>query len=249
MLLHAFPLDSGMFSKLVPLLVSHVRVVTIDLPGLGRSVVPSADPSMAAVGEGIVAVLDTLRIQSATVLGISTGGYVALEMARSSPDRLDALILSSTTSRLIQPDVPAERAATARRIESHDSTEPVAGSADEGIGSTAHRDQPELVDDLRRTIAAADPAGVAWLARAIAARSDASQTLVDYLGPVSLIFGDEDAATPPQRGQEMLELRRPGSTSTTTTTLTVLAETGHLTALEAPEPVADLVLDVIDRLG
>lgn len=245
MLLHAFPLDSNMFCRLIPLLVDHVRVVTIDLPGLGRSGVPEGDPSMTAVGEGVVEVLDALRIRSATVLGISTGGYVALEMARMCPDRLDALILGSTTSRRIQPDVPAERAATARRIESTGSTDPVVDSADEGIGTTAHRDQPELVDDLRRTIAAAEPAGVAWLARAIAARSDTSQTLVNYPGPVTLIFGDEDTATPPQRGQEMVELRRPASV----TTLTVLAEVGHLTVLEAPGPVADLVLDVMGRLG
>jgi 3-oxoadipate enol-lactonase len=243
-LLHAFPLDSTMFDDLVPLLAGTARVVTIDLPGLGRSPVPECEPSMDAVALAVLGVLDALDVDYAVVLGISTGGYAALQLASRAPERVSALVLGSTTSRRIEPDVPDERMRVADEIESSRSTDAVAGSADEGLGATAHRERPELVDRLRRTIAAADPDGVAWMARAIAARADTTAVLRDLDRPVVLLFGAEDEATPPERGDQMLLDRadRPGR-------LVVLPHTGHLTALEAPQQVADVVDDLLRGLG
>jgi 3-oxoadipate enol-lactonase len=243
-LLHAFPLDSGIFDDLVPLVAGAARVVTVDLPGLGSSPVPSGEPSMDAVALAVLGVLDGLGVDRAVVLGISTGGYAALQLASRAPERVAALVLGSTTSRRIEPDVPDERRQVADEVEASRSTEAVAGSADEGLGETAHRERPELVERLRRTIAGADPDGVAWMARAIAARADTTPVLRDLDRPVVLLFGAEDAATPPERGDQMLRDRgdRP-------TRLVVLPGTGHLTVLEAPQQVADVVADLLRDLG
>ncbi|NRQ49789.1 alpha/beta fold hydrolase [Aeromicrobium stalagmiti] len=243
-LLHAFPLDSGMFDRLVPLLVEDARVVTIDLPGLGESLVPAAAPSMIRAARAVVAVLDDLDIDRAVVLGISTGGYLALELAALVPGRLAALVLGSTTPWRIEPDEPLDRLEVADDVERRGSTEPVADSADEGLGATAHRDQPELRDELQRTIDAADPAGVAWMARAIADRDDTTEALATFTGPVVLLFGAEDTATPATRGEEMLAVRGEGSA----TTLAVLPHTGHLTPLEAPAEVAEIVRELLAQL-
>jgi 3-oxoadipate enol-lactonase len=243
-LLHAFPLDSSIFDDLVPLLTGTARVVTIDLPGLGRSPVPRQEPSMDVVALAVLGVLDGLQVDRAVVLGISTGGYAALQLASQAPERVSALVLGSTTSKRIEPDVPAERRQVADEVESSLSTEAVAGSADEGLGETARHDRPELVERLRRTIAAAEPHGVAWMARAIAARADTTDVLRDLDRPVVLLFGAEDEATPPECGEQMLDDRgdRP-------TRLVVLPATGHLTVLEAPHQVADVVADLVRGLG
>ena len=67
--------------------------------------------------------------------------------------------------------------------------------------------------------------------------------LRDLDRPVVLLFGAEDEATPPQRGEEMLAVRgdRP-------TRLVVLGSTGHLTALEAPQQVAVVIGDLLRDL-
>lgn len=242
-LLHAFPLDSTMFDRLVPLLSGTARVVTVDLPGLGRSAVPDVEPSMGAAAGAVLDVLDALGVGRAVVLGVSTGGYVALQLAAAVPDRVDGLVLGSTTSHRIAPDVPADRLDVADELESSGSTDVVEGSADEGLGATAHREQPELVEQVRGTIAAADPRGVAWMARAIATRSDTTEVLRTLAAPVVLLFGAEDEATPAARGEEMLALRGglPGE-------LVVLDRTGHLTPLEAPQLVADVIGALLLRL-
>lgn len=243
-LLHAFPLDSGMYDRLVPLLEDAARVVTIDLPGLGGSPVADEPPTVVAIAEGVVAVLDDLGIERVTVLGTSTGGYVALALASIAPHRVASLVLAGTTPHRIAPDVPDERRVVAAEIERLGSTKPVQDSADDGIGATAHREQPDLVDMLRRTIQDADPVGVAWMARAIADREDTTAALVAFPGHVELLFGAEDEATPPHRGVEMLALRGPERTR-----LTVLDRTGHLSALESPAAVAEVVRTVLADAG
>lgn len=242
-LLHAFPLDSGMFDRLVPLLTDSARVVTFDLPGLGGSEVPVTDPSMVDIVHLLVRSLDDLDIKQAVVLGISTGGYVALQMAASAPERIAALVLGSTTTHRSAPDVPDDRVAVAAEIERLHSTAPVADSADEGLGETAHREQPSLVDALRRTIADADPQGVAWMARAIADRGDTTDVLREFDGPVLLLFGAEDEATPPANGEEMVALRGGERTE-----LVVLDGTGHLTALESPAAVAAALVELLGQI-
>jgi pimeloyl-ACP methyl ester carboxylesterase len=187
-----------------------------------------------------VEVLDGLGIERASVLGTSTGGYVALALATIAPHRLDSLVLASTTPHRIAPGVPDERRVVAAEIERLGSTTPVHDSADDGIGATAHREQPDLVDMLRRTIDDADPVGVTWVARAVADREDATAALAAFPGHVELVFGSEDEATPPERGEEMLALRDPDRTR-----LTVLERTGHLASLESPEAVADVVRRVL----
>ncbi|MCH1865768.1 alpha/beta fold hydrolase [Nocardioides sp. CFH 31398] len=238
LLLHAFPLSSRTWRRLVPLLEPWARVVTLDLPGLGASAVPDADPSMAYVADAVVEVLDARGVERCVPFGVSTGGYAALELAARHPHRLAGLVLGSTTPERVAPDVPEERRAVADEVEARRSTGPVADSAQEGLGPTARREQPELEAELAALIAATDPDGVAWMARAIAAREDRTAVLASYDGPVQLVFGAEDEATPPSWGERMRDVRRAAGRDAR---LDVLPATGHLTALERPAEVARLL--------
>ncbi|MDO9380800.1 MAG: alpha/beta hydrolase [Nocardioidaceae bacterium] len=236
-LLHAFPLSSSTWDRLLPELDEGRRVVLVDLPGLGRSAVPEGEPTMARARDLVLALLDDLGIERAVLMGVSTGGYVALAVAARAPERLAGLVLGSTSTRRIAPDVPQDRRDTADRVEQDGGTASVRGSADDGLGATAHREQPGLVDLLRGIIDAADPRGVAWMARAIASRDDTTQALADLDRPVLLLFGAEDEGTPPVRGEEMRDARGAASD----TELVVLDGTGHLTALEQPVRVASVL--------
>ena len=232
-LLHAFPLSSAMWERLAPSL-SDREVVAVDLPGLGGSPAPDDEPSMRAMATLVLEALDAQGVvEPATFLGLSTGGYVALEIAAVAPDRVDALVLASTTCWLVEPDLPADRLETAAQLDAAGDVSPVLDSAAAGLGETARREQPDLLPWLRGLIEAGDPTGIAWAARAIAAREDRSELLATLDRPVLLLFGEEDTETPPSRGEAMRDLR-PGLP----TRLDVLPGTGHLTALEQPLLVA-----------
>jgi pimeloyl-ACP methyl ester carboxylesterase len=74
------------------------RVITFDPRGISRSSIGDGEsvtiPSIAA---DIVSLLDKLEIEKAHILGISFGGFVALDLALRFPERVNRLVLASTS--------------------------------------------------------------------------------------------------------------------------------------------------------
>ena len=110
-LLHGFTGSTRTWSELIPILVSSYRTIAIDLLGHGLSDSPS-DPHRYEIGravEDLLAVFDRLDLPLLNVLGYSMGGRVALSLAVSTPDRIDSLILESTSDGISSSNERAER--------------------------------------------------------------------------------------------------------------------------------------------
>lgn len=76
-------------------LASTYRVLSIDLPGHGdRRDVPF---SLAVARDGVVEALDANGIERATLVGWSLGGFVAMEVAATRPERVAGLLLTGAT--------------------------------------------------------------------------------------------------------------------------------------------------------
>lgn len=69
------------------------RVVALDLPGFGHSEMPEQRITMTHYAATVDAVLTTLGIDRAAVVGNSMGGFVAVDMALHHPERVAALVL------------------------------------------------------------------------------------------------------------------------------------------------------------
>jgi len=81
-LVHCWMCDSGIWDNVVPELAQRYRVITLDLPGHGTSGKDRKVWSMAAYGEDVRTVVDTLRLDRVILVGHSMGGPVMLEAAR-----------------------------------------------------------------------------------------------------------------------------------------------------------------------
>jgi pimeloyl-ACP methyl ester carboxylesterase len=68
------------------------NVLALDLPGHGRSTGPALD-SVPAIAVWLVALLDALKIERASLVGHSMGSLIALETARAAPERVERLAL------------------------------------------------------------------------------------------------------------------------------------------------------------
>lgn len=79
-------------------LAEHFTVVAFDNRGVGRSDAPAGPYSIAVMAGDLAAVLDTLGIGRAHVLGASMGGFIAQEFALHYPERVDRLVLASTSA-------------------------------------------------------------------------------------------------------------------------------------------------------
>ncbi|VTU14998.1 alpha/beta fold hydrolase [Variovorax sp. RA8] len=96
-LLHGWPYDIHMFVDVVPLLAAAgFRVVVPYLRGYGSTRFLSADTprngQQSAVAVDIIALMDALKIQVATVAGCDWGARTACIMAALWPERVKALV-------------------------------------------------------------------------------------------------------------------------------------------------------------
>lgn len=90
---------SGMWSWFCQAsLAESLRVITFDPRGIGRSPSGSIEMSIETFVDDVRVVLDDLGIEKAHILGASFGGFVALEFALRSPERVGKLILACTTA-------------------------------------------------------------------------------------------------------------------------------------------------------
>jgi len=90
-LVHAGICDSRMWDPQWDAFPATHRTVRYDLRGYGRSPLP---PQPYSHGRDLIALLQQLGIQQATLVGASLGGRVALEIAVAYPQVVDALILA-----------------------------------------------------------------------------------------------------------------------------------------------------------
>lgn len=88
--IHGFALNLREWDDQVKALSPHYRIVAYDRRGFGQST-GFPDPSMEP-GD-LRALLDSLRVQSAVLVGHSGGAGVALRFAIAHGDRVDALVL------------------------------------------------------------------------------------------------------------------------------------------------------------
>ena len=87
------------YERLIPLLTPYLRVVCFDMPGFGFSL-PSASytHSLDQGAATVLAVLDALQIERATLAFSCANGFYALRAAKLAPHRINSLFLSQTPS-------------------------------------------------------------------------------------------------------------------------------------------------------
>jgi pimeloyl-ACP methyl ester carboxylesterase len=162
------------------------------------------------------------------LVGLSMGGYVAQEIMRREPGRVDRLALLDTSAR---PDTP--QAIRRRR-----------GLVAQSRVGTFRGVTPRLMKDLIHPMHLNGPIAEAVTAmavrvgreayarqqNAIIKRIDGRPYLGDIRVPTLILFGAEDRLTPVEIAEELHGLI-PGSV------LQIIPDTGHLPPLESPDAV------------
>lgn len=242
-LLHGFPLDSRMWEGVVAALDEQVRVVAVDAPGFGASppfehvaaaVGRSAEPSLETYAEAVAHSLWNVGVRRAVVAGLSMGGYTAMALAERHRPLLAGIALLDTKAEADGAQARAARLAVAARAEEQGSAA-VAGMVEAVLGETTHAQRPEVVVRMRDWLAAAPPAGIAWGQRAMAARPARLTALEDLEVPGLVLRGSEDTMSP-QESAEVAARALGGSSE-----LVVLPRVGHMSAVEDPVAVAEVL--------
>lgn len=99
LLIHGTGASARSWDPLTPLLTGAHRVISVDLPGCGRSARPAgyAIPDQARL---VGVALDKLGVDSVVAVGHSSGGTVATALAEQRPELVRALTLVNTGTRM-----------------------------------------------------------------------------------------------------------------------------------------------------
>ncbi len=196
LLIHGFPLSSELFAGQLADLSSRFTVITVDLPGFGRSTTPNAQQTDATYAADLIALLKNLGIQKAIVGGHSMGGQVTLQMYEMAPALFSGMILFDTNpmpaSIVEQAEWPGyalqARKMGAASIASAVITVMVTGDA---IGQ-----DPGLSGGIGQMVKQASLKGIAGGANALVKRPDFTPDLASIAVPTLVVEGVDDPVYP-----------------------------------------------------
>lgn len=96
LLIHGMAGSSATWREILPQLAKKYRVIAPDLLGHGQSAKPRTDYSLGAFAVGLRDLLDELEVDSATVVGHSLGGGIAMQFLYQHPTYCQRLVLISS---------------------------------------------------------------------------------------------------------------------------------------------------------
>jgi pimeloyl-ACP methyl ester carboxylesterase len=165
--------------------------------------------------------------------GLSMGGYIAQEILRQAPDRVSGLILMNTSARSDTPEQTNRRMAIMNATQSGR----FKGVTKHLLPNLLHKDALDNPLITNVVIDMAQEVGRDAFIRqqkAIINRIDSRETLKRVTVPACVIVGDSDKLTPPDKAREMALLLPSAE-------LHILENCGHLSPLECPEDVTEII--------
>ncbi len=208
------------------------NVLAVDLPGHGRSEGPPLQ-TIAAMAEWLLALLDRLEIQKASIVGHSMGSLVALECAARAPDRVRAIALIGVAypMKVGEAFLDAARrddhaAFDMETIWGHAAQVPLGGNPNPGMwmyGDTLAR--------LRRLA----PGVLYNDLKACNDYADGQKSAAAVKCPVLFVLGARDVMTPPKSAVHFAKLFPGGKVE-------MVQVSGHSLMAEAPDATLDALV-------
>ena len=237
-LLHGYLESMLVWEDFIPLLYKQARVVTLDLPGHGISVVTGECHTMEYLADVVAEAMTTLGVERFTVVGHSMGGYVALALAERHADRLEGVVLLSSTP---NPDTEEKRENRRREIALVKSGKKellarVAPAA--GFAESNRKRLKDYIDDLAEQVHVTEDEGIVALLNGMIERKDQNQMLQTSAVRQLFILGRKDGYIVPEVAEQMVA-NHPQSE------VVWLDESGHMGFIEEPERTAEALLNFI----
>ncbi|MGF1562846.1 MAG: alpha/beta fold hydrolase [Geminicoccaceae bacterium] len=199
LLLHALATNGHMFDDAIAELARHFRCIRVDLRGHGLSEAPPRPYAFKAYVADLLGVLDHLGIARTHVLGVSLGGMIAQHLGLIAPERIERLVLVSTTSRtpLEARPVWQERMDTVSAHGVASQIEPtLARWFTDGYAKTA----PNVFAQIGEMIGKTSQTGYLGACDAIM-ELDVTGQLKGLRGPTLVMVGEQDQGTPVSAAQ------------------------------------------------
>lgn len=222
--LHAFPLNAQMWQMQMEAVgEAGFPVLALDFPGFGAAL-SSGQRTVQEFAQYIVDALERERVNSAVLVGLSMGGYVAFRILERHAALVRGLVLADTKASPDAPDARTKRLKMAARVESEGTgflqTELIPNLLSKTVS-------PEVLEHTQQLAGDAAQSAVYNALAALASRPDSRLMLEDIVIPTLVLVGEEDLLTPISDAEIM-------ANAIPNARLEVIRGAGHLSNLEQP---------------
>ncbi|MEO4045139.1 alpha/beta fold hydrolase [Hoeflea sp. CAU 1731] len=236
LLLHPIGLDHSIWRPYVDALSQNHQVVSIDLPGHGRSRAPDSGWDFADLVASIDRCLSGLALPT-HVIGASFGGMIAQYIAIARPQRIRSLVLCCTASQFpdnLRSAIAARGAAALRdgmgAIVPETLERWFTVSAVDGMTALSCKDlllasNPAVWDRCWKTISLLNT----------------TSGLASLDIPALVLSGENDVATPPALSQTIAHAM-PNSE------LVIMPDASHMGCFETPQPYISAIQSFLQRV-
>lgn len=244
---HSYLVDHRHFDAQIDHLAGRYRVLAYDHREHGQSRLHTATPELYDVGalvDDAIAFIERAAAAPCHFVGLSTGGFVGLRIALRRPDLLKSLVLMDTSAEL-EPLYRRLKYEAMFLVLRFFGFGPLMGSvmgimfSPDTLGDSARRDEMAL---WRERMTANDRTALIRFGRAIFRRDSVVERLGEITVPTLVIVGEDDNAQPIARHQVMAQ-GIPGAR------LEVIPGAGHLSTIDQPERVNEVLATFLEALG
>jgi 3-oxoadipate enol-lactonase len=236
-LIHTLAMDRSIWAPLLAHL-PDLDVLTYDARGHGESAKTPGPYRCEQFADDVADLLDAVGWPNAMVLGASMGGSIAIQFAFSHAERVTALGLVDTTA-WYGADAPATWAERGKKAETDGFASMIGFQVTRWFSDAFRAANPGVVQQTSDVFVRNDVAAYVALCDMLGA-FDGRAYLTGFRMPVEVLVGEEDYATPLEMAEE-LERSIPAAH------LSVIPAVRHLTIIEIPERIAELVRTLAAR--
>lgn len=233
-LIHSLGSSVHMWRETIAALKDRYTVIACDARGHGGTS-GKGECSVATAAQDLKAVLDQLGISECHLVGISTGGPVALTLAAQSPGTVKSLMLADTFAKPVE--------GSKERVEA--TAEAIAYVSMEEFGTqyAAEALLPstllDVQDELAGVVAKVNPKVYIQLMRS-AVLGDFTALLASVKAPTLVLIGESDLMAPRSESDFLVD-KIPNAT------LAVVPAAGHLSCLDNPAAFNDAIGKFLDE--
>ena len=233
-LLHGLADDIGVWESVMPALAAKHRVIALDQIGFGRSDKPLLDYRVATFVDFLDRFLDELKIDHASLVGNSLGGWIAADFALAHPERIDRLVLCDAAGYAALGKNMNARTLSALRLASRDDIR--------YLGPLTFHDKRFYEDvDLafKQRVTAGDGYTIDRVVDSIIRNEDVLDGRLGAIRkPTLIVWGREDKVIP-------LSFAERFHNEITGSRLEVIDNCGHMPHVECPDEFTRIVLEFL----
>ncbi|MGJ8665538.1 MAG: alpha/beta fold hydrolase [Patiriisocius sp.] len=203
-LLHGFLESSAMWARTIEEFKKNHTIITIDLPGHGKSGVVSKTHTMELMAAITAEILDKHNIEVASIIGHSMGGYVALAFIELFPNRVDKVVLVNSSTQKDSDDRKEnrDRAIKFMKTQKHAIVSMAIGNLFTNENRLRFSSE---ISELKKQAMDFPTDGIIANIRGMRDRKDRSSVLKNFGGDKLIIAGKRDTIVPISVSEEISE--------------------------------------------